>query len=388
MPPAPPPPPMPHSHRRHAHGRLRVASSVASADRRAAGHAARTVRVRRVILFSVERANRLLHGEFEPRVANFGGVLAPRVFVQAVVEIRGEIRAGEAPRRDVDVVEVEVEDAAVPELKKLLVLVGGMNRAPPPPPGKMRWPCSLNRALGGWRLYVFHSPLSARSAGGGSRAGLGAWARSARREGARAGRSTGAARHRRVARDPHGGRETRTTRRGRGEGAVPRAPRRGWRASPGEAPGAAVDPEGAFANVGLASVVDVVRRLRGATWVHRGVRGGAWHAVHGGEVRGVGRGGGSVLGVRLGGVSRAVQLFGVVEHDLEVVGIVGVADVRLVQGDVEVVVAVVVGVRGGGGGGGGGGTSTVAGTALGILDPAGFGGGAAGIGIASSSSSP
>ena len=114
-----------HSHRRHAHGRLRVASSVASADRRAAGHAARTVRVRRVILFSVERANRLLHGEFEPRVANFGGVLAPRVFVQAVVEIRGEIRAGEAPRRDVDVVEVEVEDAAVPELKKLLVLVGG-----------------------------------------------------------------------------------------------------------------------------------------------------------------------------------------------------------------------------------------------------------------------
>ena len=41
-----------------------------------------------------------------------------------------------------------------------------------------------------------------------------------------------------------------------------------------------------------------------------------------------------------------------------------------------------------GGGGGGGGTSTVAGTALGILNPAGFGGGAAGIGIASSSSSP
>ena len=57
-----------------------------------------------------------------------------------------------------------------PSCKNSLYSSGGMNREPPSPPGIIRWPFSLNRALGGCRLYVFHSPSSSCS-GGGSRTG-------------------------------------------------------------------------------------------------------------------------------------------------------------------------------------------------------------------------
>ena len=58
----------------------------------------------------------LLEGELQPGVPDIGGVLAPGVLVHAKVEVRGDVGAGFAPGRDVDVVEVEVEDAAVAQL--------------------------------------------------------------------------------------------------------------------------------------------------------------------------------------------------------------------------------------------------------------------------------
>jgi hypothetical protein len=62
------------------------------------------------------------------------------VLVEPKVEKRSDVGAGFTPRRHVDVVEVHVEDPAVPELQKLFVLLRRMNREPPSPPGIIRWP--------------------------------------------------------------------------------------------------------------------------------------------------------------------------------------------------------------------------------------------------------
>ena len=73
------------------------------------------MRIRRVVVVA-HRLDLLLEGELEPRVPDVGGVLAPSVLVHAKVEVRGDVGAGFAPGRDVDVVEVDVEDAAVAQL--------------------------------------------------------------------------------------------------------------------------------------------------------------------------------------------------------------------------------------------------------------------------------
>ena len=58
-----------------------------------------------------------------------------------------------------------------PSCKNSLYSSGGMNRDPPSPPGIIRCPFSLYRALGGCRLYVFHVPSSICNGGGGRTAG-------------------------------------------------------------------------------------------------------------------------------------------------------------------------------------------------------------------------
>ena len=119
--------------RRPRGGRRREPAAAAAAARRRppAVHVTmhhdlrwRAVRVRDVVPVVVaDRLDLLLQRELEPRVSHVGRVSPPGVLVESKVEKRSDVGAGFTPRRHVDVVEVHVEDPAVPELQKLFVLL-------------------------------------------------------------------------------------------------------------------------------------------------------------------------------------------------------------------------------------------------------------------------